>query len=225
MAALAGPIRENQLRWRLAPNARERYPSDIRDLQSYFRKLEAGQLVCAVPGNGLKVLLWLLGSSTFAAIEAGQLGLPFAFATQFAPRSVGSALESYRLHFRPSDALDHPYTMVSVFVIAADTEDMAHYVFSSVQFTLIDCVRGNSLPLQRPIRNLEAVSTEKERLSLERFLPLPIVGSRETVFHGLDRVLAETAADELMVLTPVYDQTARYRSFEILSEHSAFALG
>lgn len=179
--------------------------------------------MCSVPGKGLNVPLWLLGSSTFSAIEAGQLGLPFAFATQFAPHLVASALENYRLHFRPSNALDRPYTMVSVFVIAADTDDMARYLFSSVQFTLIECVRGNSLTLQRPIPSLEAVSTEKERLFLKRFLPLAIVGSRESVFQELDRVLAETAADELMVLTPVYDQTARYHSFEILTEHSAFA--
>jgi luciferase family oxidoreductase group 1 len=210
---------------RLTHDARERYPSDVAELQSYFRSPVPGQEVCAIPGSGMNVPLWLLGSSSFSAAEAGKLGLPFAFATQFAPHAVGAALEKYRFDFRPSDTLKCPYAMISVLVIAADTDDTAKYLFSSTQITLIECVRGKFLPLQRPVRSLEAVSTEKERSVLERFLPLAIVGSREKVYRELDRLIAETAADELMVLTPIYDQTARFRSFEILAQHEAFVLG
>jgi luciferase family oxidoreductase group 1 len=210
---------------RLAPEARARYPSDVRELQSYFREPQAGQEICAIPGSGLNVPLWLLGSSTFSATEAGTLGLPFVFATQIAPQVAGPALESYRSNFGPSDALERPYAMICALVIAADTDEMAQYHFSSLQITMIERVRGNMGPLRRPVPSLDSVSTPDERKALERFLPHVVVGSRAKVFGELDRLISETAADELMALTLVHDQVARHRSFEILAEHDAFALG
>jgi luciferase family oxidoreductase group 1 len=210
---------------RLAPEARARYVSDVRELQYYFREPQPDQEIRAVPGSGLDIPLWLLGSSTFSATEAGTLGLPFVFATQIAPHLVGQALESYRANFRPSDALDRPYAMVCALVIAADTDDTARFLLSSLQLTMIERLRGKLGPLRRPVQSLDEVSTPEERTALERFLPLAIVGDRQKVFDRLDALIAETAADELIVLTLIHDQDARHRSFEILAEHGAFALG
>jgi luciferase family oxidoreductase group 1 len=208
---------------RLAPDARERYAFDVRELQSYFRQPE--QEICAVPGSGLNVPLWLLGSSTFSAEEAGKLGLPFVFATQIAPKLAGPALETYRSNFRPSDSLQRPYTMICVFVIAADTDETAQYLLTSLQITMLERLRGKPGPLKRPVQGFHAMATEEGRALAARLLPLAVVGSRAKVSGELDRLIAETAADELIVLTLVYDQAERHRSFQILAEHKAFALG
>jgi luciferase family oxidoreductase group 1 len=210
---------------RLAPDARERYVSDVRELQSYFRQPEPEQEICAVPGSGLNVPLWLLGSSTFSAEEAGKLGLPFVFATQIAPKLAGPALEGYRSNFRPSDSLQRPYAMICVFVIAADTDEAAQYLLTSLQITMLERLRGKPGPLKRPVQSFHTVTTEEGRALAARLIPLAVVGSGATVCGELDRLIAETAADELIVLTLVYDQAARQRSFEILAEHKAFALG
>jgi luciferase family oxidoreductase group 1 len=210
---------------RLAPDARARYASDVRELQGYFRKPEPGQEIRAVPGSGLNVPLWLLGSSTFSAAEAGTLGLPFVFATQIAPKVAAAALETYRSNFRPSDALDRPYAMICACVIAADTDETARYQLTSLQLTNIQRIRGNWVPLQRPVHNLDAVATQGEKKAVEQMPPLAVVGAPGTVYGELDRLIAETAADELIVLTLVHDQAARHRSFEILAEHDAFTLG
>jgi luciferase family oxidoreductase group 1 len=209
---------------RLEPDARERYVSDVIELQSYFRKPDAAQPVVAVPGGGIDVPLWLLGSSTFSAAEAGALGLPFVFATQIAPSTVAAALEKYRSSFRPSEALDRPHAMVCVLVIAADTDEIGQYLLTSLKLTMLGRLRGHMGPLPRPVPSLEAVSTAEERAALARLVPLAVVGSRKKVFEELDRLIAHTAADELMVLTLVYDQAARYRSFQILASYDGFAL-
>jgi luciferase family oxidoreductase group 1 len=210
---------------RLEPDARERYVADIDELQSYFRTPAPEQPVIAVPGSGIAMPLWLLGSSTFSAAEAGALGLPFVFATHIAPQVTSSALEKYRSSFRSSDVLDRPHVMVCVFVIAADTDETAEYLETSLQLMMLRRVRGTTGPLQRPVQNLESVTTEEERAAVAKMLPLAVVGSRRKVFHELERLIAHTAADELMVLTIVHDQTARHRSFQILAEYDGFALG
>ncbi|MGJ4942926.1 LLM class flavin-dependent oxidoreductase [Bradyrhizobium sp. HKCCYLS1011] len=202
---------------RLAPEARERYPSDVRELQSYFRAPAEGQEVQAVPGSGLQVPLWLLGSSTFSAAEAGTLGLPFVFATQIAPHLVGQALAEYRSNFRASDQLERPYAAISVVVIAADDDATAQYLFTSLQLMMLARLRGTPGPLQRPVADIETVSTVEERAALAKALPLAVVGAPDRVFGELDRLIAETAADELTILTLIYDQVARQRSFEILA--------
>ena len=210
---------------RLEADARERYVADVRELQSYFRAPDAEQPLIAVPGSGIDMPLWLLGSSTFSAAEAGTLGLPFVFATHIAPKAASAALEKYRSNFRSSDVLDRPYVMVCVFVIAADTDEMAQYLMTSLQLMILRRVRGTMGPLQRPVQNLESVTTEEERAALAQMLPLAVVGSRKKVFDELGRLVAHTAPDELMVLTIVHDQAARHRSFEILTEYDGFALG
>jgi luciferase family oxidoreductase group 1 len=210
---------------RLEPDARERYVADIRELQSYFRKPDPEQALIAVPGSGVDVPLWLLGSSTFSAAEAATLGLPFVFATHIAPKAAIAALEKYRSDFCSSDVLDRPHVMVCALVIAADTDEMAQYLMTSLQLMLLRRVRGTRGPLQRPVDDLKSVTTEEERAALAQMLPLAVVGSRRKVFEELKQLIAHTAADELMVLTIVYDQAARHRSFQILAEYDGFALG
>jgi alkanesulfonate monooxygenase SsuD/methylene tetrahydromethanopterin reductase-like flavin-dependent oxidoreductase (luciferase family) len=138
---------------------------------------------------------------------------------------ASAALEKYRSSFRPSEALDRPYAMVCVLVIAADTDEAGQYLLTSLRLAMLGCPRGHVGPLRSPVQSFEAVSTEEERTALARFAPLAVVGSRRKVFNELDRLITHTAADELMVLTPVYDQAARNRSFQILTEYDGFALG
>jgi luciferase family oxidoreductase group 1 len=210
---------------RLEPDAREGYASDIRELQSYFRKPSPEQPFVAVPGSGIDMPLWLLGSSTFSAAEAGTLGLPFVFATHIAPKVAGAALDQYRSNFRPSEVLDRPHVMVCVLVLIADTDEMARYLMSSLQLSILRPIRGTMGPLQRPVQDLEAVTTEDERAALTRMLPFAVFGSRKRVFRKLDQLIAQTAMNELMVLTLVYDQAARHRSFQILAQYDGFVLG
>lgn len=210
---------------RLAPDARERYVSDVQELQSYFRTPEPEQQFRAVPGSGLDVPLWLLGSSTFSAEEAGKLGLPFVFATHIAPDLVGPALAAYRANFRPSLALDRPYAVVCAIVITADTDETARYLLTSLQLTVLDGLRGQWGPLRRPVQDLDAVTTDEHRAIVAKGIKRAFVGSPAKVCPELDGLIAETGADELMVLTLVYDQAARRHSFELLAQHGAFALG
>jgi luciferase family oxidoreductase group 1 len=223
----AAPGRESTMAraLRLAPEARERYPSDVRELQSYFQPPAADQEICAIPGSGLRMPLWLLGSSTFSAAEAGTLGLPFVFATQIAPHLAGEALQTYRSNFRPSDQSERPYAMICAVAIAADDDETAQHLFTSLQLMLLNRLRGAPGLLQRPVNEIESVSTAGERAALAKALPLAVVGSQARVFRELDRLIAQTAADELMVLTLVHDQAARHRSFELLAQHEAFSLG
>jgi luciferase family oxidoreductase group 1 len=213
---------------RRAPDARERYPSDVRELQAYFRTPDTPQAIRAIPGSGLQVPIWLLGSSTFSAAEAGTLGLPFVFATHIAPRLAGEALTAYRSNFQPSEQLARPYAGICVIVVAADDDETAQQLFTSVQLMILNRIRGNPglmQLLQRPVPDIEAVSTAEERAGLAKALPLAVVGSPTRVFGELDRLITETAADEVMVLSLIHDQTARRRNFEILARHPAFGLG
>jgi luciferase family oxidoreductase group 1 len=209
---------------RRAPDARERYPSDIRELQAYFRATETAQAIRAIPGSGLQVPIWLLGSSTFSATEAGTLGLPFVFATHIAPHLAGEAVTAYRSNFRPSDQLAEPYAAICVVAAAADDEETARHVFTSVQLMLLNRIRGKQGLLQRPVPDIETVSTAEERAGLAKAFPLAVVGSPARVYAELDRLIAETAADELMVLSLIHDQAARRRNFEILAQHPRFGL-
>jgi luciferase family oxidoreductase group 1 len=207
---------------RRSSDARERYPSDVRELQSYFRSPVAA--IAAVPGSGLGVPLWLLGSSTFSATEAGALGLPFVFAAHIAPHLAGEALAAYRSNFRPSDQLARPYAAICIVAGAADDDEAARHVFTSCQQMLLGRIRGKPGLLQPAVADIAAVSSAEERAGLAKALSLAIVGSPARVAAGLDRLIAETAADELLVLSLIHDQTARRRSFEILAQQPAFAL-
>ncbi len=191
------------------------FPQDVQELHDYFEPAEPGQRIRAVPGAGLRVPLWLLGSSLYGAQLAAMMGLPFAFASHFAPDMLLQALDIYRSTFRPSAQLRKPYAMVVANVLAADTDEAARYQFTSVQQSMTNLLRGTPGPMQPPIDDIEAYWSPSEKAGAQRMLRYAIAGSASTVESGLRRFLAETRADELMITTHIYDPAIARRSLEI----------
>ncbi len=193
------------------------FPDDVMELQSYFRPAQPGQAVRAVPGAGLDVPIWLLGSSLFSAQLAAALGLPFAFASHFAPDHMGQAIELYRSRFRPSAALAKPYVMLGVNVFAADTEREAQRLITSLQQQFVNLLRGTPGLLQPPVDSMEGRWTELDRARLEHMMSCAFVGTPDTVRRGLEGFVRRTGADELMVTAQIYDHAARLRSYELVA--------
>jgi len=203
------------------PESADHFPQDVLELQALLGPLQEGQVVQAVPGTGLKVPLWILGSSLFGSQLAAMLGLPYAFASHFAPDQLLDALAIYRERFEPSEQLAKPYAMIGDNVIAADTDAEARRLFTSAQQSFTNIFRGTRGRLQPPIDDIETYWSPVEKAQASRMLACSVVGSRDTVRQGLGRLLAETKADELMVASAIYDHAARLRSYEILAEVGA----
>lgn len=203
------------------PASADRFPQDVVELMSYFHPPAPGQLVQAVPGAGLDVPIYILGSSLFGAQLAAALGLPFAFASHFAPAALFQALELYRSRFRPSPRLGEPYVMLGVNVIAAPTDEEARYLFTSLQQAFVAIRRGTPGPVKPPVEGYEAQLTPLERAGLEQMLGGSFVGSPATVRDRLAEFIGQTGADELIVATQIYDHELRVRSYELLREVSA----
>jgi luciferase family oxidoreductase group 1 len=199
-------------------NSADAFPQDVVELQSYFRTVSSGQAVQAVPGAGLSIPVWLLGSSLFSAQLAALLGLPFAFAAHFAPEQLHEALKLYHREFRPSATLARPYAMAAVSVFAAETDDEAARLFTSLQQSFVNLRRGTPGPLPPPIDNMNGYWSAEEQAGLDHAFAEAIVGSRATVKEGLKAFLTRTGLDELMITAAIYDQPARLRSFEIVAE-------
>lgn len=197
--------------------AADSFPSDLLELQGYFRPAVAGQAVRAIPGEGLDVPIWLLGSSDFSARLAAELGLPFAFASHFAPDFLLPALALYRENFKPSEALAEPYVMVGVNAFAADTDEEGVRLFTSLQQAFLNLIRGRPGPLLPPVDDIDALWTPAERAQVERMTRVSVVGSPETVAGDLDVILDATNADELIFASQIHGHAARLRSFEILA--------
>jgi luciferase family oxidoreductase group 1 len=195
--------------------AADSFPQDVAEVISYFRPAQPGQPVVAVPGAGLDVPVWILGSSRFGAQLAAAMGLPFAFASHFAPALMMQALELYRTGFQPSERLDRPYVMLGVNVFAADSEEEARLLFTSLQQAFVNLRLGRPGQLPAPVPGYGDRLGLTERSILDQALAASIVGSREIVQQGLGRFAAETGADELMVTSQIFDHAARLRSFEI----------
>jgi luciferase family oxidoreductase group 1 len=199
------------------PMSADSFPEDVMELQSLLAEAKHGQPVRAVPGAGTEVPLWILGSSTFGAELAAALGLPYAFASHFAPDSLFEALDIYRKQFQQSKQLDHPYAMVGVNVVAADTDKEARRLFTTVQQSFTNLLRARPGKLQAPIDNIEEYWTPPEKHQASRMLKYSFVGSPETVRRELESFATQTKADELMVVTSLYDHAARIRSYEIVA--------
>jgi luciferase family oxidoreductase group 1 len=193
----------------------ETFPDDVMELLAYFREPEPGQLIRAVPGAGLRVPLWLLGSSLFSAQLAAALGLPFAFASHFAPDHLMGALHLYRAQFRPSESLARPHAMIGVSVFAAETDREARRLFTSLQQAFVNLRRGRPGQLSAPVDSTEGLWTPAEQAGIDHALAYAVVGSPETVRQGLKAIIDRTGADELMLTAQIYDHAARLRSFEI----------
>jgi luciferase family oxidoreductase group 1 len=196
----------------------ETFPHDVLELQTYFGPAGPGQPVQAVPGAGLNVPLWILGSSLFGAELAAALGLPYAFASHFAPAALFPALHRYHNAFKPSKQLDRPYTAAGVNVFAADTDAEARRLFTSAQQAFVNVVRGRRGRLPPPIDDIDAYWTPDEKAQVSAMLERSFVGSRETVRAGLEEFSKQTAVDELIVAAAIYDHIARLRSYEILAQ-------
>jgi luciferase family oxidoreductase group 1 len=202
------------------PAAADSFPHDVAELMYYFRPAEPGQPVQAVPGAGLEVPIWILGSSLYGAQLAAAMGLPFAFASHFAPALMNEAVELYRARFRPSERLERPYVMLGLNVIAAETDDEARWLFSSLQQAFVNLRLGRPGQLPPPVPGYEERLGPIERSTLQHALSRAVVGSAERVARGLGAFIAETGADELMVTAQVFDHDARLRSFEFTMEAS-----
>jgi luciferase family oxidoreductase group 1 len=196
----------------------DRFPQDVVELLHYFQPSVPGQHVQAVPGAGLSVPVWILGSSTFGAQLAAMLGLPYAFASHFAPEQMEDAIEIYRRTFKPSEHQATPHVMLGVNVFAADTDAEAHLLYSSLQQAFVNLRSGRPGKLPPPVENFEAQLDPRARAMLAHSLSCSIVGSPETVRRGLDAFVERTGADELMVTAQIFDPRARLRSYELLAE-------
>ncbi len=193
------------------------FPDDVQELRAYFEPPALGQHVHAFPGEGLRVPIWLLGSSLFSAQLAAQLGMRFAFASHFAPDHLMDAMAIYRSQFRPSDEMREPYAMAACNVVVADTDEEARFAFSSAQLGVLNMLRGRRGKMQPPIDNIEQLWSPAEKDGVERFLRCSFVGSGSTVKVRLQEFLKETGADELIVTARIFDPKARFRSLELLA--------
>jgi luciferase family oxidoreductase group 1 len=206
---------------RRSPSAADAFPQDVVELLGYFEPAGRGQRVLAVPGAGLDIPVWILGSSLFGAQLAGELGLPFAFASHFAPALLLDAADMYRSRFRPSGRLDRPYLMVGVNVIAAESEAEARRLFTSLQLAFTNIRRGRPAPLPPPIEPSALQLSPMDEMGLSQALAYSIVGTHDSVRGGLEEVVAQTGADEVIVAAQIYDHGARVRSYEIAIEAAA----
>ncbi len=188
------------------------FPQQLEELRGYF---SGKNQVHAFPGEGLDVPIWLLGSSGFSARLAGELGLPFSFASHFSPDNTMPALAIYRQHFKPSAVLEKPYAMLGVNVIAADTDAEAERLATSMQQQFLNLIRNNPVPLQPPVDNMNELWSEYEKAALQQQLGSSIIGGPETVKTKLTSFIEDTEANEIMVNAQIFDHQARLRSLEI----------
>ncbi|MEF7561675.1 LLM class flavin-dependent oxidoreductase [Bacillus infantis] len=195
------------------------FPEQLAELRGYFDpSLAQGNPIKAIPGEGLNIPIWLLGSSGFSAQLAGELGLPFAFAAHFSPLNTLGALQIYRKAFKPSNVLDKPYAMVALNIITAETDKEAKRLFTTIQQQFLNLMSGSLIPLQPPVDDISEVAGSYQLKALEQQLGSSIVGSRQTVKEKLHTFLEESQADEIMTIAQVYDHKARLRSYELLAE-------
>ena len=199
------------------PMRANQFPQDVQELQAFLAPVEPGQTVQAVPGAGAQVPLWILGSITFSAQLAALLGLPYGFASHFAPDDLLPALEIYRSTFQPSEQLDAPYVMAGSHVVAADTDAKARRLFTSQQQAFGAIRRGRPGPLPPPVDDIDEHWSPAERAQASHMLHHSVIGAPDTVRAGVQALADLTAADELMVVSAIYDHAARLRSYELLA--------
>jgi luciferase family oxidoreductase group 1 len=194
------------------------FPNDVQELQALLGDPFEGQFVHAVPGQGSHVPLWILGSSLFGAQLAAALGLPYAFASHFAPAALVPALQFYRENFRPSAQLDKPQVMLAANVLVADDDETARRLFTSTQRSFVDGIFRRRRPLLGPpIESIDGYAQPHEQAQLDSMLSVSFVGAPETVRAGIEGFVAEHAPDELIVATSAFDQAARLHSLELLA--------
>ncbi len=193
------------------------FPNDVVELINYLQPARPGAKVQAIPGQGTQVPVWLLGSSTFSAQLAGILGLPFAFASHFAPAQLMDALHVYRTHFKPSQFLQQPYALACVNVIAADSDGEAENLATSFYQLALGLFRNDRRPLPPPVASMDDVWTEREMLGVQQMMHYSFIGSINTVKKGLEEFVATTGVDEIMIASHLYDTEKKKQSMELVA--------
>ncbi len=193
----------------------DNFPQDVAQIVNWFDATDPDPAVRPVPGFGEKVPVWLLGSSLYSARLAAEMGLPFAFASHFAPDLLLQALELYRANFKPSDRLAKPYAMVCINIIAADSNRDAEFLFTSMQQAFVMLRRGQTSQLPPPVENMETIWSPAEQFGVQQALAMSLVGDKAKIHHGLESILRQTQADEIMVNGQIFDHQARLYSFEL----------
>jgi luciferase family oxidoreductase group 1 len=206
---------------RRGPESSENFPQDVVELQALLGPAEENQIIHAIPGEDTNVPLWILGSSLFGAQLAAMLGLPYAFASHFAPQALMQAVEIYRDRFEPSSQLATPYVMVGCNAVVADTEDEAKYLFTTPQQQFTRMVRGTRGQLPPPVDDIEAFWSPMEKAQASSMLGCSFYGSPDTIRAKLAPLIEATGADELMVVGAIWNHAARVRSYELLAEAMA----
>lgn len=200
------------------PSSSDRFPEDVLELQAFLAPAREGQRVQAWPGAGSRVPLWILGSSTFGAQLAAKLGLPYGFASHFSPHALDSALDLYRKRFEPSAQQAKLYVLVGLNVIAAETDEEARKLATSQQMSFCDIFRGTRGLLEPPIDDIDTYWSREERLQAGQMLSCTVMGGPETVRAGLAAFVERTQADEVMIVSDIFDPEKRRRSFEIIAD-------
>lgn len=196
----------------------QRFPENVKKLQEYLSSDNKGSSVRAIPGEGTNVPIWILGSSTDSAFLAAELGLPYAFASHFAPQQLMPALRIYRERFKPSKQLSEPYVMPCVNVIAAYTDAEADYLSTSMLQMFMGIITGDRQPMQPPVDDMSSVWTPKQQMLVQQMLACSFIGSKESVLSDLDEFLVQTEADELMVASYIYNFDQRLKSYRLMAE-------
>jgi luciferase family oxidoreductase group 1 len=194
------------------------FPQDVLELQALLGPVRDGQRVQAVPGAGTNVPIWILGSSLFGAQLAGELGLPYAFASHFMPHALMPALDTYRAAFRPSPSLERPYALAGVNVFAAETDAEGRRLLTSVQQQITNRLRGTPGRLPPPIDDIESYWNPAEKAEVSARLACSIIGSRQVVHDGVLEFVERTGVDEVMIVSAIYEHAARLRSYELVAD-------
>ena len=206
---------------RRSPMSSDSFPQDVLELQALFAPAGPNPAIRAVPGEGLEVPLWILGSSLFGAQLAAELGLPYSFASHFAPDALMQALAVYRERFKPSEQLATPHAMPGINVVAAETDEEARHLATSLQQRFVGMVRGARGKLQPPIEDIEPYWSPAEKAHVSGMLRYAFIGSPETLKRSLGAFVRETGADEIMITAPIFDHEKRKRSYELVAEIAA----
>ena len=194
----------------------DQFPQDVLEILHYFKDAEPQQRIVATPGQGTHVPVWLLGSSLFSAQLAARLGLPYSFASHFAPRMLGQAIKLYRDNFQPSEYLDKPYVSMGIPTVVAQTDEEANYLATSAYQRVLGLLRGQSLKLKAPVQSMDGLWSVAEKMSVDNFYAMAQIGSIETVKAGLEKILAQYNVDEFIFTCDIYDTDKRLENFEHL---------
>lgn len=196
----------------------DQFPQDVLEILQYFKAPQPNQKIIATPGQNTHVPVWLLGSSLFSAQLAAKLGLPYSFASHFAPRMLGQAIQLYRDNFQASEYLDQPYVSMGIPTVVASTDEEAQYLATSSYKRILNLIRGDSLKLQPPVKSTEGLASSAGQLAIQNFYAMAQIGSKDTVQAGLSKIIQQYDVDEFIFTCDIYDTQKRLDNFSLLME-------